>query len=161
MSSVNKFICVGRAGRDPEVRYFPNGDAVSNVTLATSRQWKDKNSGEKKEETEWHRIVFMGRLGEIAGQYIKKGSLVYVEGRLRTRKWQDKDGKDVYTTECVAEQLQLLGGKSDGGGSSGGQSKEHDSGESRRGNSNSGSKAASNQGGNNHAGEEDLGDIPF
>ena len=119
MASINKVILIGNLGRDPEIRYTPNGAAVCNVTIATSRNWKDKNSGDKVEETEWHRVVFYDRLAEIAGEYLKKGRPVYVEGRLKTRKWQDKDGKDNYTTEIVAEQMQLLGGREGGGGGGG------------------------------------------
>ena len=111
MASVNKVILVGNLGRDPEVRYAPSGDAFANVTLATTRTWKDKTSGEKKEETEWHRIIFNGRLAEIAGEYLKKGRPIYVEGRLRTRKWQDKDGVEKSTTEIVADQMQMLGSR--------------------------------------------------
>ena len=120
MASINKVILIGNLGRDPEVRYTPNGAAVCNVSVATTRNWKDKNSGDKVEETEWHRVVFYDRLAEIAGEYLKKGRPVYVEGRLKTRKWQDKDGKDNYTTEIVAEQMQLLGGREGGGGGYGG-----------------------------------------
>jgi single-strand DNA-binding protein len=112
---VNKVILIGNLGRDPEVRYSPNGSAVANVTLATSESWKDKNSGEKQEKTEWHRVVFFGRLAEIAGEYLKKGSQVYVEGRLQTRKWQDKDGHDRYTTEIVANEMQMLGSRGGAG----------------------------------------------
>lgn len=112
---VNKVILVGNLGRDPEVRYSPSGQAVANVTLATSESWKDKNSGEKQERTEWHRIVFFGRLAEIAGEYLKKGAQVYVEGRLQTRKWQDKDGNDRYTTEIVASDMQMLGSRGGAG----------------------------------------------
>jgi single-strand DNA-binding protein len=115
MASVNKVILVGNLGRDPETRYMPDGGAITNVSVATSFQWNDKASGEKKEETEWHRIVFRGKLAEIAGEYLKKGSQVYVEGRLRTRKWQDKDGQDRYTTEVVAERMQMLGARSGAG----------------------------------------------
>lgn len=114
MASLNKVQIIGNLGRDPEVRYTPNGAAVCNVSLATTRNWKDKNSGDRVEETEWHRVVFYDRLAEIAGEYLKKGSPCYVEGRLKTRKWQDKDGKDNYTTEIVAEQMQLLGGRDEG-----------------------------------------------
>ncbi|OWT68058.1 MULTISPECIES: single-stranded DNA-binding protein [unclassified Achromobacter] len=114
MASVNKVIIVGNLGRDPEVRYNPDGGAICNVSIATTSQWKDKNSGEKREETEWHRIVFYNRLAEIAGEYLKKGRSVYVEGRLKTRKWQDKDtGADRFSTEIVADQMQMLGGKGD------------------------------------------------
>ncbi|CAH0348092.1 single-stranded DNA-binding protein [Aquabacterium sp. CECT 9606] len=120
MASINKVIIIGNLGRDPEVRYAPSGAAMCNVSVATTRNWKDKTSGDKVEETEWHRVVFYDRLAEIAGEYLKKGSPVYVEGRLKTRKWQDKDGKDTYTTEIVADQMQLLGGRDGGGGRSGG-----------------------------------------
>lgn len=109
MASVNKVILVGNLGADPETRYMPNGDAVTNVRLATTDSWKDKASGEKKEITEWHRVVFYRRLAEIAGEYLRKGSSVYVEGRIRTRKWQDKDGQDRYTTEIEATEMQMLG----------------------------------------------------
>lgn len=113
---VNKVILVGNLGRDPEVRYMPSGNAVANVTVATTESWKDKQSGEKQERTEWHNVVFYSRLAEIAGEYLKKGSQVYVEGSLRTRKWQDKNGNDRYTTEIIASDMQMLGGR---GGSAG------------------------------------------
>ncbi|MDI6748812.1 MAG: single-stranded DNA-binding protein [Pseudomonadota bacterium] len=109
MASVNKVILVGNLGADPEIRYLPNGDAVANIRLATTESWKDKATGEKKELTEWHRVVFYRKLAEIAGQYLKKGSQVYVEGRLRTRKWQGQDGQDRYTTEIEANEMQMLG----------------------------------------------------
>jgi single-strand DNA-binding protein len=115
------------------VRYAPSGDAFANITLATSRQWKDKTTGEKKEETEWHRIVFNGRLAEIAGEYLKKGRSIYVEGRLRTRKWQDKNGNDRYTTEIVANEMQMLGGRGGGMGGGGGGYSEGGRGEGGRG----------------------------
>ena len=115
---VNKVILVGNLGKDPEVRYMPNGNAVANITLATTESWKDKQSGEKQEKTEWHRIVMFRRLGEIAGEYLKKGSQVYIEGKLQTRKWQDNSGNDRYTTEIVASEMQMLGGRG-GGGSAG------------------------------------------
>lgn len=114
MASVNKVIIIGNLGRDPETRYMPDGAAITNVSIATSFSWTDKASGEKKEETEWHRVVFRGKLADVAGEYLKKGSSCYVEGRLRTRKWQDKDGQDRYTTEIVAERMQMLGGRRDG-----------------------------------------------
>ena len=114
---VNKVILVGNLGADPEVKYMPNGNAVANVTLATSETWKDKQSGENKEKTEWHRVVFFRRLAEIAGEYLKKGSQVYIEGKLQTRKWQDKNGNDRYTTEIIANEMQMLGGRGGGGGS--------------------------------------------
>ncbi len=115
MASVNKVILVGNLGRDPETRYMPDGAAITNVSVATSFQWNDKASGEKKEETEWHRVVFRGKLAEVAGEYLKKGSQVYVEGRLRTRKWQDKEGQERYTTEIVADRMQMLGSRSGSG----------------------------------------------
>jgi len=114
---VNKVILVGNLGADPEVKYMPNGNAVANATLATSETWKDKQSGENKEKTEWHRVVFFRRLAEIAGEYLKKGSQVYIEGKLQTRKWQDKNGNDRYTTEIIANEMQMLGGRGGGGGS--------------------------------------------
>ena len=115
MASVNKVILVGNLGRDPEVRYSPDGAAICNVSIATTSQWKDKASGERREETEWHRVVFYNRLAEIAGEYLKKGRSVYVEGRLKTRKWQDKEtGADRYSTEIVADQMQMLGGREGG-----------------------------------------------
>ena len=117
MASVNKVILIGNLGADPETRYLPSGDAVTNIRIATTENWKDK-SGEKQEHTEWHRIAFFGKLAEIAGEYLKKGSPVYVEGRIRTRKWQDKEGQDKYSTEIVADRMQLLGSR--GGGSSSG-----------------------------------------
>ncbi|MDP2810546.1 MAG: single-stranded DNA-binding protein [Rhodocyclaceae bacterium] len=115
MASVNKVILVGNLGKDPEVRYMPNGEAVTNITVATSETWKDKNTSEQKETTEWHRVVFFRRLAEVAGQYLKKGSQVYIEGKLQTRKWQDKDGQDRYTTEIVANEMKMLG-KREGAG---------------------------------------------
>ena len=111
MASVNKVILVGNLGADPDVRYMPNGDQVTTVRLATTESWKDKNSGEKREMTEWHRVVFYRKLAEIAGQYLRKGSQVYLEGRIKTRKWQDKDGQDRYTTEIEATEMQMLGGR--------------------------------------------------
>lgn len=117
MASVNKVILVGNLGRDPEVRYTPEGTAICNISLATTSQWKDKNSGEKREDTEWHRVVFYNRLAEIAGEYLKKGRSVYIEGKLKTRKWQDKQtGEDKYVTEIIADQMQMLGGGRDDDG---------------------------------------------
>jgi single-strand DNA-binding protein len=115
MASVNKVIIVGNLGADPETRYMPSGDAVTNIRVATSDKWKDKASGEMKEATEWHRIAFYGRLAEVAGEYLKKGSQVYIEGSLRTRKWQDKDGNDRYSTEIRADTMQMLGRREGGG----------------------------------------------
>ena len=112
---INKVILVGNLGKDPEVRYMANGGAVCNVTLATSESWKDKQTGEQKDKTEWHNIVFYRRLAEIAGEYLRKGSQIYVEGKLQTRKWQDKSGSDRYTTEIIAAEMQMLGGRGGGG----------------------------------------------
>ncbi|MCE4540680.1 single-stranded DNA-binding protein [Pelomonas sp. P7] len=121
MASVNKVILIGNLGRDPEVRYNPNGGAWCTISLATTRNWKNRETGERQEETEWHRVVFNDRLAEIAGEYLKKGRPVYVEGRLKTRKWQDKEGRDTYTTEIIADQMQLLGSREGmGGGDEGG-----------------------------------------
>ena len=121
MASVNKVTIVGNLGRDPEMRAFPSGDQLANVTIATTDKWKDKQTGEMKEATEWHRVVFNGRLAEIVGQYLRKGSQVYVEGSLRTRKWTDKDGVEKYTTEIRADQMQMLGSREGmGGGEEGG-----------------------------------------
>ena len=116
---INKVILIGNLGRDPEVRYTPSGAAVANITIATSESWKDKSTGEQQERTEWHRVVFFQRLAEIVGEYLKKGSKVYVEGRLQTRKWQDQSGNDRYTTEIVANEMQMLDSRGGGGGGSG------------------------------------------
>ena len=114
MASVNRVILIGNLGKDPETRYAPSGDAICNITLATTDTWKDKASGEKREATEWHKVGFFGKLAEIAGQYLRKGSQVYIEGSLRTRKWTDKDGVERYTTEIRADVMKMLGGKGDG-----------------------------------------------
>lgn len=119
MASVNKVILVGNLGADPETRYAPSGDAICNIRLATTDSWKDKSTGEKREATEWHRVVLYRKLGEVAGQYLRKGSQVYIEGRIKTRKWQDKDGQDRYTTEIEADTMQMLGGRGQGGDSAG------------------------------------------
>jgi single-strand DNA-binding protein len=159
MASVNKVILVGNLGADPESRYMPNGDAVCNVRLATTESWKDKASGEKKEITEWHRVVFYRRLAEIAGQYLKKGTPVYVEGRIRTRKWQDKDGQERYTTEIEATEMQMLGRREGMGDAprEGGSSYGGGSGASAGGGSSSAPKKPA---GNSNPGDfED--DIPF
>ena len=116
MASVNKVIIIGNLGKDPEIRYTPNGAAICSIRLATTRSWKDKSSNEKVEETEWHRVVCYDRLAEIAGEYLKKGRPVYFEGRLKTRKWQDKDGAEKYTTEIIAEEMKMLGGREGLGG---------------------------------------------
>ena len=118
---VNRVILIGNLGKDPEVRYMPSGSAICNITVATSRQWKDKTSGERQEETEWHRIALFDRLAEIAGEYLKKGKSVYIEGRLKTRKYTDKDGVEKYATDIVATEMQLLGGREGGGGMGGGE----------------------------------------
>jgi len=115
MSSVNKVILVGNLGKDPEIRYLPSGDQICNITLATSDKYKDKASGEYKENTEWHRVVFFGKLADVCGQYLQKGKKIYVEGRIRTKKWQDKDGSDRYTTEIIGGEMKMLGGKEDSG----------------------------------------------
>mgnify|MGYP003394221792 CR=1 FL=1 len=113
---LNKVTLIGNLGADPEIRFMPSGGSVANVSLATTRRWKDKQSGERKEATEWHRVIFFNRLAEIAGEYLKKGSQIYVEGRLQTRKWQGQDGQDRYTTEIIAEEMHMLGSRSGGTG---------------------------------------------
>ncbi len=128
MASVNKVIIVGNLGRDPEVRSFPSGDRVANVTVATTDKWKDKQTGEMREATEWHRVVFNGRLAEIVEQYLRKGSQVYVEGSLRTRKWTDQTGQDKYSTEIRADQMQMLGSRQGMGQAGGGDDAGHDDG---------------------------------
>ena len=160
MASVNKVILIGNLGRDPETRYAPSGAAICNVTLATSRNWKDKTTGEKREETEWHRVVFYDRLAEIAGEYLKKGRPVYVEGRLKTRKWTDKDGAEKYTTEVIAEEMQLLGGRDgmQGGGDDEGHGRPRESAPSRPAASRAPAPAAGKPAGN----FDDMDDdIPF
>lgn len=119
--SVNKVIILGHLGQDPEVKYTPNGVSVANISIATNESWKDKNTGELQERTEWHRVVFFGRLAEIVGEYLRKGSQTYVEGRLQTRKWQDKEGRDRYSTEVVANEMQMLGNKAGGSAAHSGQ----------------------------------------
>lgn len=161
---VNKVILVGNLGKDPDVRYMPSGSAVTNVTIATSESWKDKQSGEKQERTEWHNVVFFNRLGEIAGEYLKKGSKVYVEGSLRTRKWQDKtSGQDRYSTEIVASEMQMLdsrGGAGDGGGYGGGQSQNQNQNQNQ--NQGGGAPSNQNQGSAPAQGFDDFDDdIPF
>ena len=160
MASVNKVILVGNLGKDPETRYMPNGDQVTNITVATSETWKDKNSGEKKEATEWHRVVFFRRLAEIAGQYLKKGSQVYIEGRLQTRKWQ-KEGQDHYTTEIVADEMKMLGKREGMGGAENDGPRDSGGGRSERGASDSAQKkpAAQPAAGGNFNDFDD--DIPF
>jgi single-strand DNA-binding protein len=158
MASVNKVILVGNLGADPETRYLPSGDAVTNVRLATTDRFKDKASGDTKELTEWHRVAFFGRLAEIAGEYLKKGSSVYVEGRIRTRKWTDQSGQERYSTEIVGEQMQMLGGRGmgGGGGDEGGYSREP---MESRGGGGGGSRASSggNRGGSGGGGGSSSG----
>ena len=152
MASVNKVIILGNLGQDPETRYLPSGSAIVNLRVATTRNWKDKQSGEKREQTEWHTIVFFDRLAEIAAEYLKKGSPVYVEGRLQTRKWQDKEtGKDRYSTEIVATEMQLLGSRGDRSGGGGGDF----GGESR------GSRPAQSSGGRNAPAPSGGDESPF
>lgn len=152
---INKVIVVGNVGADPETRYMPSGSAVTNLTVATNESWKDKQTGEKKERTEWHRVAMFNRLAEIAAEYLRKGSQVYIEGKLRTRKWQDKDGQDRYTTEIIADEMQMLGGRGGSGGDFGGGGQGGNQGGSRGG----------NQGGGNappQPGPDDFDDdIPF
>ncbi|MGB5627525.1 MAG: single-stranded DNA-binding protein [Woeseiaceae bacterium] len=149
---VNKVIIVGNLGQDPETRYMPSGSAVTNFTVATNESWKDKQTGEQKDRTEWHRVAMFNRLAEIAAEYLRKGSQVYIEGKLRTRKWQGQDGNDRYTTEIIADEMQMLGGRGDGGGGNFGGSK-------------GGSKGAGSQGGGSappQPGPDDFDDdIPF
>jgi single-strand DNA-binding protein len=116
---INKVILIGNLGADPEVRYMPSGSAVANISVATTESFKDRETGQQQERTEWHRVALFGRLGEIAGEYLRKGSQVYIEGRLRTRKWQDKQGNDRYSTEIIADEMQMLGGRGGGGASAG------------------------------------------
>jgi single-strand DNA-binding protein len=152
MASVNKVILVGNLGADPEVRYLPSGDAVANIRLATTDRYKDKASGEMKESTEWHRVSFFGRLAEIVNEYLKKGSSVYIEGRIKTTKYQAQDGTDRYSTGIVAEQMQMLGGKGNGEGAQGGERRERPAPSGR-------SAPASPPAGGGFDSEED--DIPF
>ena len=159
MASVNKVILVGNLGRDPETRYMPDGGAVTNVSIATTESWKDKTSGEKQEKTEWHRVAFFGKLAEIAGEYLKKGSQVYVEGRLQTRKWQDKDGADRYTTEIIADRMQMLGSRQGMGGAGGEREGGGGGGGSERPPASAPAKAAGAKGGGKFDDFED--DIPF
>lgn len=172
MASVNKVILVGNLGADPEVRYLPSGDAVANIRLATTDRYKDKTSGETKEATEWHRVSFFGRLAEIVNEYVKKGSSVYIEGRIRTRKWTDQAGVEKYSTEIVAEQMQMLGGRggNDRSGNSddqGGRSNSNGGGNRGQGNGNRGNQERGGQGGQptraaTPAGFDEMDDdIPF
>ena len=160
MASVNKVILLGNLGRDPETRYTTGGDAVTNLNIATSEQWKDKN-GEKQERTEWHRVVLFGRQAEIAGEYLKKGRSVYIEGRLQTRKYTDKDGVEKYSTEIVGDRMQLIGGAREGGGSGGGDA-EFGSGGGAPSRRPQGGGGAAPGGGGGRKGTDDFDDdIPF
>jgi single-strand DNA-binding protein len=159
MASVNKVILIGNLGRDPETRYMPDGGAITNISVATTDKWKDK-AGEMQEKTEWHRVAFFGKLAEIAGEYLKKGSQVYVEGRLQTRKWQDKEGQDKYTTEVVANVMQMLGSRQGQGGGdreAGGERSERTQG--AQGAQGAAAKPAAKAGGGKFDDFED--DIPF
>jgi len=162
MAGINKVILVGNLGKDPEVRYSAKGSAIANITVATSEQWTDKQSGQKQEKTEWHRVVFFNRLGEVAGEYLKKGSQVYIEGKLQTRKWQNDKGEDQYTTEIVGNVLQMLGSKGGGGDFSGGQQNRGGQG---GGQQNRSQNQNQNQGGSASAGGQNFDDfdddIPF
>ncbi len=161
MASVNKVIIIGNLGRDPETRYMPEGGAITNISVATTEKWKDK-TGEMQEKTEWHRVAFFGKLAEIAGEYLKKGSQVYVEGHLQTRKWQDKEGQDKYTTEIVANVMQMLGsrqGMGGGGGGGGGGGAEREGGEREGGSARPATKPAAKPAGGKFEDFED--DIPF
>jgi len=155
---VNKVILIGNLGQDPDVKYMPNGGAVANVTVATSESWKDKNTGEMQERTEWHRVVFFRRLAEIAGEYLKKGSKVYIEGKLQTRKWQDQSGNDRYTTEIIANEMQMLDSRGAGGGQFGGGNQQ--GGGQQQGQAGGAAPASSNAGGGFDDGGFDD-DIPF
>jgi single-strand DNA-binding protein len=162
---INKVIIVGNVGGDPETRYMPSGSAVTNLTVATNESWKDKQTGEQKERTEWHRVAMFNRLAEIAAEYLRKGSQVYIEGKLRTRKWQDKGGQDRYTTEIIADEMQMLGGRggSGGGGNFGGGSQDGGQGGGQSGGQGGGQSGG--QGGGNappQPGPDDFDDdIPF
>tara|TARA_Y100001934_G_scaffold254928_2_gene321407 strand:- start:281 stop:796 length:516 start_codon:yes stop_codon:yes gene_type:complete len=167
---VNKVILIGNLGADPETRFMPSGGAVTNVRLATSETWKDKQSGQMQERTEWHRVVFFNKLGEIAGEYLKKGSKVYIEGSIRTRKWQGQDGQDRYTTEIVANDMQMLDGRGDGGGQGGGYASQGNQGGYQNQNENYGGGNAApqqnqspsqNQGGFSGPADDFDDDIPF
>jgi single-strand DNA-binding protein len=155
---INKVILIGNLGADPETRSMPSGGVVTNIRLATSESWKDKQSGEQKERTEWHAVVMFNRLGEIAAEYLRKGSQVYIEGSIRTRKWQDKEGKDRYTTEIIADEMQMLGGRSGGGGGEGRSSGAYEGG-ARSGGGGGASPAPAPAGGG--ASDDFDDDIPF
>ena len=158
---INKVILVGNLGQDPETRYMPSGGAVTNISVATSESWKDKQTGEQKDRTEWHRVAMFNRLAEVAAEYLRKGSQVYIEGKIRTRKWQDKDGNDRYTTEIIADEMQMLGGR---GGAGGGSFEGGGSSRGSSGGSQSSQGGQSNQGGNDRSpppADDFDDDIPF
>jgi len=155
---INKVILIGNLGADPETRSMPSGMTVANIRIATSESWKDKQSGEQKERTEWHNVAMFGRLGEIAGEYLRKGSQVYIEGSLRTRKWQDKEGRDRYTTEVIADEMQMLGGRGGGGGGASGGG---GGGYEPRERAPMGEAASAGAGGAGASAEEFDDDIPF
>lgn len=159
MASVNKVIIVGNLGADPETRYLPSGDPVTNLRVATTDSWKDKETGEKKETTEWHRIVLFRKLAEVAGQYLKKGSQVYIEGRIRTRKWQDKDGQERYTTEIEAEEMKMLGSRQTQGSGDGDSSRQQPPARSNAGGGVGNAAPPARQPA--HAGPDFEDDIPF
>ena len=161
MASVNKVILVGNVGADVETRYMPNGDAVCNLRMATTESWKDKTSGEKRELTEWHRVVVYRKLAEIVSQYVKKGSQLYVEGRLRTRKWQDKDGQDRYTTEIEMTEMQMLGGRREGSSGDGDDRPARQQNSAGGGGGNGERPAQDRRPAPAHAGDFDNDDIPF
>ncbi len=160
MASVNKVILVGNLGADPESRFAPSGDAICNIRLATTESWRDKQSGDKKEATEWHRVTFYGKLAEIAGQYLRKGSQVYIEGSLRTRKWQDQSGQDRYTTEIRADEMKMLGGR-EGAGNSAPQQPRQQQAPQQQAPQRSAAPAPANAGGGNSGFGEYDDDIPF
>jgi len=155
---INKVILVGNLGADPETRYMPSGGAVTNLSIATSESWKDKQTGEQKDRTEWHKVAMFNRLAEIAAEYLRKGSQVYIEGKIRTRKWQDKDGNDRYTTEVIADEMQMLGGRGGAGGGGGGN---YGGGSGGGGGSRGGSNAPSGGGQTPPPADDFDDDIPF
>ena len=157
---INKVILVGNLGQDPETRYMPSGGAVTNITVATNESWKDKQTGEQKDRTEWHKVAMFNRLAEVAAEYLRKGSQVYIEGKIRTRKWQDKEGKDRYTTEVIADEMQMLGGRG-GSGGGGNYGSGGAGGGGTGGGSGGGSKAPSGGGQTPPPADDFDDDIPF
>lgn len=158
---LNKVMLIGHLGADPESRSMPSGSTVTNIRMATTEAWKDRNTGEQQERTEWHRVSMFGKLGEIAAEYLRKGSQVYIEGKLQTRKWQDKEGNDRYSTEIVASEMQMLGGKGQGGGG-GGRGRQDDDGDDYGGQEDRSTRGADHRGSNKPAPQDELDDdIPF